>query len=69
MTAGAWSPFLDCGIGYIRLSAADHRHAKPVSVIDRDGNSHAAEIVALPFYDREKNIPRGLDTSIPKPPE
>ena len=69
MTAGAWSPCLDCGIGYIRLSAADHRHAKLVSVIDRDGGSHAAEIVPLPFYDREKKIPRGLDTSIPKPTE
>lgn len=70
MTTGAWSPFLDCGIGYIRLSEAqDDPWAKPVSVIDRDGNPHAAEIVELPFYDRKKEIPRGLDTSIPERPE
>lgn len=68
MTAGAWSPFLEYGIGYIRLSAADHRDTKPVSVIDRDGEPHAAEIVALPFYDEKKMIPRGLDTRIPEPP-
>ncbi len=68
MTTGAWSPFLEYGIGYIRLSAADHRDTKPVSVIDRDGEPRAAEIVALPFYDEKKMIPRGLDTRIPEPP-
>jgi aminomethyltransferase len=69
MTAGAWSPFLECGIGYLRLDAAGHRDANPVSVRDRDGEPHAAEIVSLPFYDKHKKIPRGLDTSIPEPPE
>lgn len=66
MTAGAWSPFLKCGIGYIRLRVAEnHRHEKPVSLIGRDGQSHAARIVALPFYDEGKEIPRGLDVRIP----
>lgn len=69
MTTGAWSPFLKCGIGYIRLCTADQRPEKPISLIERDGHSHTAEIVALPFYDAEKKIPRGLDGRIPERPE
>lgn len=69
MTTGAWSPYLKCGIGYIRLCTADHCHEKPVSLIEQDGHSHIAEILDLPFYDGEKMIPRGLDRSIPERPE
>jgi aminomethyltransferase len=68
MTTGAWSPYLNYGVGYIRLNAAEHRDAQSLSVIGRDGESHAAEIVNLPFYDAQKKIPRGLDASIPNPP-
>ncbi len=68
MTTGAWSPFLGYGIGYLRLSAAEHQDANAVSLIGRDGAPHAAEIVDLPFYDPHKKIPRGLDTCIPEPP-
>jgi aminomethyltransferase len=69
MTTGAWSPYLRCGIGYLRLSVAGDGHAKPVSLVDRDGNSHDGQIVPLPFYDEKKKIPRGLDTRIPERPE
>ena len=67
MTAGAWSPYLDHGIGYVRLTPGCDRPKTPVSLIDRDGNCHAAEIVGLPFYDADRRIPRGLDRRIPEP--
>lgn len=67
MTTGAWSPFLDCGIGYIRLfEAEDQRPGKPVTLMESDEQTHAAEIVSLPFYDEKKEIPRGLDVTIPE---
>ncbi len=69
MTTGAWSPFLKCGVGYLRLSVAGDGHAEPVSLVDRDGNSHDGQIATLPFYDEKKKIPRGLDTRIPERPE
>ncbi len=65
MTAGAWSPYLDCGVGYVRLNSADFVDVKPISLIDGEGTPHPAEIVPLPFYDAAKEIPRGLDTRIP----
>ncbi len=68
MTAGAWSPYLDRGVGYVRLATADAADAKPISLIDRDGSPHPAEIVPLPFYDEAKDIPRGIDTRIPERP-
>lgn len=56
ITAGAWSPSLDCGIGILRL---DHS-------IDPDSElrlrteigDFKAELCPLPFYDPKKLIPR-----------
>lgn len=66
VTAGSWSPFQDAGIGIVRLGDADDLGAEGITVACRDGTAHAAEIVPLPMYDREKRIPRGQDTEIPK---
>jgi aminomethyltransferase len=68
LTTGAWSPYLERGVGYLRLDHADHDLVSPVTVIDHDGAAHASQIVALPFYDAAKKIPRGLDTTIPRRP-
>jgi aminomethyltransferase len=65
VTAGAWSPFLDCGIGYARFSEPGAWAGRALSVTTSDGESHPCEIVALPFYDPDKRIPRGLDRSSP----
>lgn len=67
-TAGAWSPFLNCGIGYVRFGEAGRWAGRALSLRTRDGEAHPCEIVELPFYDREKRIARGLDRSIPEPP-
>ncbi len=54
VTAGAWSPLLEHGIGY---AVMDHPHAwpgRPVVLGDEP-----AAVVELPFYDPERLIPAG----------
>ncbi len=64
ITAGSWSPTLEKGIGYVRFHAPAHNQdswlGQTLTLCDREGNHHAAEVVSLPFYDAEKRIPRGL---------
>ncbi len=64
MTTGGWSPTLEKGIGYVRFQQpADHPEgwlSQTVTLVDRDGERHAAQVVLLPFYDEEKRIPKGL---------
>jgi len=57
VTAGAWSPFLERGIGYVRLQEPGEWVGSEVRVGDGDD---PFEVVELPFHDREKKIPRGL---------
>jgi glycine cleavage system aminomethyltransferase T len=66
ISAGAWSPFLNCGIGFVRVNDPGYGPGTQVEVTGADGKSYAAEIVGLPFYDAEKRIPRGLSTEIPE---
>ena len=68
VTAGAWSPFLDCGVGYVRFDEPGEWLGRTLSLEIGDGDVHPCEIVELPFYDKEKRIARGLDNSIPERP-
>jgi glycine cleavage system aminomethyltransferase T len=54
VTAGAWSPFLERGIGYARMREPREWAGTHVLL---DGA--AAELVSIPFYDPERTIPRG----------
>ena len=65
VTAAAWSPYLQCGIGYVRMEDPTHEPGERIEIIGVDGKTYPAECVELPFYDREKKIPRGLDSTIP----
>jgi aminomethyltransferase len=65
VTAGAVSPYLSCGIGYVRFKTAGDWAGKNLMIKSADGKSHHCEIVELPFYDKEKKIPRGIDRTIP----
>ncbi len=65
ITAGAWSPFLDAGVGYARFNDAGDWAGKKLSMKNADGKLVPCEIVDLPFYDPDKRIPRGLDKQIP----
>ena len=66
ITAAVWSPFLKRGIGYGRFSAPNNWEGKTVLVPDKEGNQQQATAIQLPFYDPEKRISRGLDTTIPQ---
>ena len=65
ITAGAWSPFLEAGVGYARFDEAGDWAGKSLAMKTSEGDLVPCEIVELPFYDRDKRIPRGLDTLIP----
>jgi glycine cleavage system aminomethyltransferase T len=56
VTAGAWSPTLERGIGYVRMDRPDGPTGTDVLTDDGD----RFEVVELPFYDAERAIPRGL---------
>ncbi len=59
-TTGAWSPYLEFGVGYVRFDRPGSGPGEKVTVRLPDGAEHAGEVVTLPFYDAEKLIPRGL---------
>ncbi len=65
VTAGAWSPYLQTGIGYVRFNKPDDWVGKRLTLRKESGDELACEIVELPFYDAEKRIPRGLDKELP----
>ena len=65
ITAGAVSPYLNCGIGYVRFRNAGDWAGANLKLKTADGKSHTCEIVALPFYDKDKKIPRGIDKTVP----
>ena len=56
VSAGAWSPYLESGVGLIRLNEtkpSDHA----VKVVTSSGEFDA-KVVDLPFYDKEKLLVR-----------
>jgi glycine cleavage system aminomethyltransferase T len=65
VTAGAWSPYLKSGIGYVRFNAPRNWVGRKLVVKTADGKSLDCEILDLPFYDAEKLIPRGLEKTVP----
>ncbi|MFT5504714.1 MAG: glycine cleavage system aminomethyltransferase T [Gammaproteobacteria bacterium] len=60
LTAGAWSPGLNKGIGYVRFLAASECQSDQLELINRDGSRSPCSIVKLPFFDPLKEIPRGI---------
>ncbi len=65
VTAGCHSPYLECGIGYVRFNEPGDWSGKQLSLRSTAGTTAPCAIVDLPFYDPEKRIPRGLDKTIP----
>ncbi len=60
VTTGAWSPQLDCGIGYARFDVPGDWLGAAVTM-GADATAKAkGKIVSLPFHDPEKRLPRGL---------
>lgn len=65
MTAGVESPTIGCGVGYARFNSPGDWAGQTLQIRLPDGTIHPCEIVDLPFFDPEKKIARGLDTTIP----
>ena len=63
VTTGAQSPYLDAGIGYVRFDHGGNWSGKSLSMRSGTYGNASCEIVDLPFYDREKVIPRGRNFS------
>ncbi|MEO1492182.1 MAG: aminomethyltransferase family protein [Pseudomonadota bacterium] len=68
VTAGAISPYLGHGIGIALMDSSEHGPGTAIEVGCRDGGFHSAELVELPFYDRDALIPRGKLVDIPQRP-
>ena len=67
LSASVWSPTLKKYIAYGRFNeAADWLNVNNISVENINGNKSPCSVVDLPFYDKQKDIPRGKDRSIPK---
>ena len=60
VTAYDLSPYLECGVGFALFDSAERLECQDIRVIDRSGEACSVELITLPFYDAEKNIPRGL---------
>ena len=69
ITAGVPSPTLQVGIGYVRFYKPDDWPGRELIIKLPNGNSHKGNIVELPFFDRKKNIVRGVDRKIPSIPK
>jgi len=68
VTAGATSPYLGHGIGYALMDDAKHGLGTNVMVRCRDGSHQQAQLVSMPFYDEQAEIPRGKKVDIPQRP-
>ena len=67
LSASVFSPTLKTNIAYARFYEAGHwLDQEGITVENTDGGKSSCSIVDLPFYDKEKAIPRGKDTSIPE---
>lgn len=60
LSAAARSPCLHRTIGYLRLRDPGDWEGTDITLEAADGARYPARTVALPFYDKEKRIPRGL---------
>ena len=65
ITAGVPSPTLGVGIGYARFHYQDNWVGREMVLRLTDGASYPCNIVELPFFDKERQIVRGLDRNIP----
>lgn len=61
VTAYEVSPYLECGVGFALFDSAASLRGEGFYIVDRNGGECPIELVELPFYDAEKNIPRGLE--------
>ena len=68
ISSSTWSPYLECGVGIVRLDLDDIEIGTKVDVISINGEKLMAEICSLPMYDEKGLILSGIDKNIPDKP-
>ena len=58
VTAGTFSPHFKAGIGYARFANSGSWIGKQLKIVSNGGSKGYCEIVELPFYDGEKELPK-----------
>ena len=66
VTAGAISPYLQCGIGIALMDQTGFAEGDAVTIRCTDGKMHSGQLSGLPFYDKQAEIPRGKIVDIPQ---
>ncbi len=66
VTAGAISPYLQSGIGIALMDRPGFGEGDQVEIRCIDGAMHSGELVELPFYDKQAEIPRGKRVDVPQ---
>ena len=69
VTSSTWSPYLECGVGIIRVNDLKHCPGTTVRVDGLDGKKYNATICNLPMYDVDGLIVRGINKRIPSKSE
>lgn len=65
VTAGAVSPYLQCGIGIALMDQPGFAEGDAVTIRCIDGELHPGTLAELPLYDKQAEIPRGKMVDIP----
>ncbi len=60
VTTGAFSPFLETGIGYVRFEFPGQWSGRTLVLRSSRSGDASCDISSLPFYDTEKRLPREL---------
>ena len=63
ITSSTWSPFLDCGVGMVRIKSNSISLGSKVSVLGVDGKAYTGTLCKLPMYDEKGLIVRGKKIS------
>ena len=65
VSSSTWSPYLECGVGIVRVDSNDIGPGNDVDIKGIDGKPYSAQICTLPMYDEKGLIVRGINKDIP----
>tara|TARA_A100001015_G_scaffold254017_1_gene294568 strand:+ start:1177 stop:2433 length:1257 start_codon:yes stop_codon:yes gene_type:complete len=65
ITSSTWSPYLECGVGIVRVEDCNVGPGDEVATIGLDGKEYFGKLCTLPMYDEKGLIVRGKYSDIP----